>query len=44
MTETPLSNEWLLTTATIPNLTIALVILIAIVIFAIFNVQAGQPT
>lgn len=44
MTETPPPEEWLLTTAAIPYWTIALVLLIAVVIFAIFNVQAGKPT
>ena len=44
MTETPPSAEWLLTTTAIPYWAIALVLLITVVIFAIFNVQAGQPT
>ena len=44
MTETPLPEEWLLTTTAIPYWAIALVMLIAVVIFAVFNVQAGQPT
>ena len=44
MTETPLPEEWLLTIAAIPYWTIALALLIAVVIFAIFNVQAGQPS
>ena len=44
MTETPLPEEWLLSIAAIPYWTIALALLIAVVIFAIFNVQAGQPT
>ena len=40
-------EEWLLTLATttaIPYWAIALILLIAVVIFAIFNVQAGQPS
>ena len=44
MTKTPLPEEWLLTTTSIPYWAIALVLLIAVVIFAIFNVQAGQPS
>ena len=44
MTETPPPEEWLLTTTAIPYWAIALVVLIAVVIFAIFNVQAGQPS
>ena len=44
MTETPPSKEWLLNTTAIPYWAIALLLLIAVVIFAIFNVQAGQPT
>ena len=44
MTETPPSEEWLLNTTAIPYWAIALLLLIAVVIFAIFNVQAGQPT
>lgn len=44
MTETPPPDELLLTTAAIPYWIIALAVLIAMVIFAIFNVQAGQPT
>ena len=44
MTETPPSEEWLLNTTAIPYWTIALLLLIAVVIFAIFNVRAGQPT
>ena len=43
MTETPPSDEWLLSIAAIPYWAIALVLLIAVVIFAIFNVQAGRP-
>jgi len=42
MTETPLPEEWLLSIAAIPYWTIALALLIAVVIFAIFNVQAGR--
>ena len=44
MTETPLPEEWLRAAAAIPYWAIALLLLIAVVIFAIFNVQAGQPT
>ena len=44
MTETPPPEEWLLTIIAIPHWTIALVLLITVVIFVIFNVQAGQPT
>ena len=44
MTETSPSEEWLLNTTAIPYWAIALLLLIAVVIFAIFNVQAGQPT
>ena len=44
MTETPLLEEWLLSIAAIPYWTIALALLITVVIFAVFNVQAGQPT
>ena len=44
MTETPPPEEWLLTTTAIPYWAIALVLLIAVVIIAIFNVQAGQPS
>ena len=44
MTETPPFEEWLLTTTAIPYWAIALVLLITVLIFAVFNVQAGQPT
>ena len=44
MTETPPPEKWLLTTATTPYWAIALALLIAVVIFAIFNFLAGQPT
>ena len=44
MTETPPPEVWLLNTAAIPYWAIALLLLLAIVIFAIFNVQAAQPT
>ena len=44
MTETPPSQEWLFTTAAISYWAIALLLLIAVVIFVIFNVQTGQTT
>ena len=44
MMETPPFEEWLLTTTAIPYWAIALILLIAVVIFAIFNVHAGQPS
>ena len=44
MTETPPSEEWLLNTTAIPYWAVALLLLIAVVIFAFFNVQARQPT
>ena len=44
MTQTLPSDEWLLTTTAIPCWEIALVLLIATGIFAIFKVKAGQPT
>jgi len=43
MKETPLPEEWLLSIAAIPYWTIALALLIAVVIFAVFNVQARRP-
>ena len=43
MTETLLPEEWLLTTTAIPYWAIALALLIAVIIIAIFNVQTGQP-
>ena len=36
-------KEWLVSIAAIPYWTIALALLFAVVIFAIFNVQAGRP-
>ena len=44
MTELPHPEEWLLSIAAIPYWTIAMAAMIAVVIFPIFNVQAGQPT
>ena len=43
MTETPPPEEWLLSIAAISSWTIALAQLVTVVIFAVFNVQAGQP-
>ena len=43
MTQTPPFEEWLLTTNAIPYCASALVLLITVLIFAVFNVQAGQP-
>ena len=43
MTETPPPEEWQLSIAAISSWTIALAQLITVVIFAVFNVQAGQP-
>ena len=43
MTETLPPEEWLLTTTAIPYWAIAFVLLIAVVIFVIFNVQSGRP-
>ena len=44
MTETPHPEEWLLSIAAISYWTIAFAAMITVVIFPIFNVQAGQPT